>query len=137
METMFQDICSKVLGLTIIDKRQKEQIENREKQYEHLEKFQCVVRWCGQVQAAKPRKHEHNLQRFGPTNLSYQSFFRFFSTAAKNVYSFNKYLCTYVVHIQGGSNKMSHKDFLLKSVLGVRFYFPICVLALEFRARVI
>ena len=34
--------------------------------------------------------------------------------------------------IQGDSKKMSHKDFLLKSVLGVRFYFPICVLASEF-----
>ena len=39
--------------------------------------------------------------------------------------------------VQGGSKKMSHSDFLLKSVLGVRFYFPICVLASEFRARFI
>ena len=35
-------------------------------------------------------------------------------------------------NLQGGSKKMSHKDLLLKFVLGVRFYFPICVLASEF-----
>ena len=34
----------------------------------------------------------------------------------------------------GWLKKMSHKDFLLKSVLDVRFYFPICVLASEFQA---
>ena len=34
----------------------------------------------------------------------------------------------------GWLKEMFHKHFLLKSVLGVQFYFPICVLASEFRA---
>ena len=38
-------------------------------------------------------------------------------------------------YIQGDPKKMSHKDFELKSLLEVRFYFSTCVLESEFPAR--
>ena len=41
------------------------------------------------------------------------------------------------VVVQGDPKKMSHKDYDLKSVLEVRFYFSTCVLESEFRARFI
>ena len=39
--------------------------------------------------------------------------------------------------LQGDPKKMSHKDFELKSLLEVRFYFSTCVLESEFPARFI